>query len=441
MRKLNLTAQELKALYPPMSEAFNHTVQNTLHHLEHGKECPKVKKKMSAALVVAVLLLIVTVSAAIALTQSNLLGVMFGGNGQAPEELEEIVSKPEATVTTPDAKVTLSEYLYDGEKLHLYWTIANQTDRQIMVTMAPFRVNGKDVNTDGIPTFQSNDVHAWGKILGGEVGGAALPNSVNCFGTYINPWEQENGYHTFTKGETLEIISELYIWELLSAPDPAIPDHSQVQEGFLNVEALRGIPTDRSGLCGLGWLLLNDNSIDIYDAKANQSMYEKNNWARMIFEQPVKFSITLDTKSLKQAEPVKTVFETDDFALNINRMAYTSTGGTLVLHVTPKAQGSKTNGDALDGYDFAVLDADTKELLSDYTPYTAGGPDYTVYNIVLKPVPGVMPKDILIVPAVYNPKWDKHSENYDPNVSPNPYNDSLYKYNMENAVKVELEWQ
>ncbi len=181
MRKLNLTAQELKALYPPMSESFHHTVQNTLHHLEHGKECPKVKKKMSTALIIAVLLLIVTVTAAIALTQSNLLGVMFGGNGQVPEELEEIVSKPEATVTTPDAKVTLSEYLYDGEKLHLYWTIANQTDRQIMVTMTPFMFNGTkgsyrlmDVTAEGMPLIQTEN-HGFGQILGGEADGLPCP--------------------------------------------------------------------------------------------------------------------------------------------------------------------------------------------------------------------------------------------------------------------------
>jgi hypothetical protein len=277
------------------------------------------------------------------------------------------------------------------------------------------------------------------------VDGRALPGSVHYYGIYINPWEDPwqlmYGYHTFARGETVEITSNLYIWELLSAPDPVISDISQVHEGFLDVEALRGVPTDRGGICGLGWLLLNNNSIDIYNAKVNRSTYERNGWARMIFEQPVKFTITLDSKSLKQAEPVKTVFETDDFTLNISRIAYASTGGTLVLHVIPTAQSSKTNGDVLDGYDFAVLDADTKELLSDYTPYTAGGPGYTVYNIVLKPVPGVMPKAILIVPAVYNPKWNDHSESYDPNASPNPYNDSLYECDMENAVKVELEWQ
>lgn len=40
MKKRNLTALELKALYPPMSNAFDKTVQSTLYDLEHREGKP-----------------------------------------------------------------------------------------------------------------------------------------------------------------------------------------------------------------------------------------------------------------------------------------------------------------------------------------------------------------------------------------------------------------
>ncbi len=475
MRKLNLNPQELKALYPLMSDAFDKIVQSTLYDLEHRKERPIVKKKISAALIFAMILVLATLGVAYALTQSNLLKIMFGGNTKVPEGLEEIVSKPEATVTTPDAKVTLSEYLFDGERLHLYWTIANQTDRQIMVTMNPFMINGMkalwgrmDVNAEGFPLIQTANNHGIGQILGGEVDGFALPGSVNYYSIYDNPGEYMEEYHTFIEGETLEITSDLYIWELLSTPDPvitdeifkllttnnpSIPDNHKVHEDLFDAKALRGIPTDRSGLCGLNWLIGNDNydiininyPVDLLSPEENQSTYEKKGWARLILKQPVKFSITLDTKAIKQAKPVKTDFETNDYTLNIKQMAYMPTGGTMVLYTEPTANSPARSGVIPNGYGFAILDADTKELLG--SPRSAGagsGPDgyyYEEYTIVLSPVPGRMPQTILIVPVVSNPEWDKNDSSFDPKAALDPNNISLFKFDMENAMKVELEWQ
>jgi hypothetical protein len=474
MRKLKLDPQELKALYPPMSEAFGKMVQSTLYILENGKERPVVKKKISAALIFAVILILATLGVAYALTQSNLLKIMFGGDAQTPEGLEEIVSKPEETVTTPDVKVTLSEYLFDGERLHLFWSIANQTDRQIMVTMSPFMINGMkgdteimDVNAEGMPLIQVDNIHGFGQILSGKVNGFALPGSVNYYNRYSNPGEYMEGYHTFVWGETQEITADLYIWELLSVPDPVIPDNilkllseyspsipdkHRVRGGLFDAKALRGIPTDSSGLCGLNWLMLNDNyddlsrSVDYCSPEENQKTYESNGWARLISKQPVKFSITLDTKAIKQAKPVKTDFETNDYTLNIKRMAYMPTGGTMVLYTEPKANNPAKNGVIPDGYGFAILDADTKKLLGGPMGLVASGsgPDgynFEEYTIVLTPVPGKMPQAILIAPVVSNPNWDKNDTSFDPKAALNPDNKSICKYNMENAMKVGLEWQ
>ncbi len=473
MRELNLNPQELKALYPPMSDAFEKIVQSILFDLEHGKERPIVKKKISAALIFALILILATLGVAYALTQSNLLKIMFGGNAKVPEGLEEIVSKPEATVTTPDAKVTLSEYLFDGERLHLYWTIANQTDRQIMVTMTPFMFNGMkvyqeimDVAAEGMPLIQTDNNHGFGQILGGEVDGSSLPGSVNYYSLYNNPEEYE-GYHTFVRGETLEITGDLYIWELLSAPDPVIPDNIlkmvytpdpatldnlKAQGGLFDAKALRGTPTDRSGVCGINWLILNDiyddlsQPVDYLSPEDNQNTYEKNGWARLISKQPVKFSITLDTKAIKQAKPVKTDFEMNDYTLNIKRMAYMPTGGTMVLYTEPTANNQAQNGVIPGGYGFAILDADTKELLGGPMGIVASGsgPDgynFEEYTIVLTPGPGKMPKALLIVPVLSNPKWDKSSKIFDPKAALDSDNKSFCKFDMENAMKVRLEWQ
>jgi hypothetical protein len=75
---------------------------------------------------------------------------------------------------------------------------------------------------------------------------------------------------------------------------------------------------------------------------------------------------------------------------------------------------------------------------------SAIGPDGYIseeYTIVLPPVPGKMPKALLIVPIVANPKWDKNDTSFDPKVALDPNNKSFCKFDMENAMKSELEWQ
>ena len=438
MRKLNVSSQALKALYPPMSEAFHYTVANTLHRLAQGKEQPVMKKKISAALIVAMILILLTISAAVALTQKDLLTFMFGQE-QPPKEVEELVNKPEATTLTPDIKVTLSEYLYDGEKLYLHWTLTNQAGRQLMVTMDTIRINRQKVNIEQNTPFPT-EFDEFGKILGGEVEGVTMPQSVHFYDTYINPDWGMRGYYTFRSGAKMEITCNLSVWELLNPPELIYDDEQPMEKEYLEAPRSKGMPTFQNGTCGLGWVEDLDRNLDIYNKEKNRRTYEANNWAKLLYEQPIQVSVTLDDSPLKKTKPQKFSFSTNDFSLQIERMDYMSTGGTLVLRVVPKVQGVTEKEFVMSGNDFAVLDADSKEVVSKNTVFTqvSGREPGIQYTIALKSVSGSMPKAILIVPAAYNPAWNKDAANIYPPASSLDSKDSYYIFQMENAVRVEL---
>lgn len=427
MNKPGLTNQELKALYPPMSEAFDKKVQNTLSQLEHEKEQPKVKKKMPAALVLAAVLILVTLSAAIALTQSDLLKSMFGGGTQVPEGLEGIVSKPEATVSTADVAVTLNEYLYDGERLHLNWTVSDTSGRQVMVTMSRFEIGGQYVSVDAGTSFQSDD-QTLGNVLGGEVDGLAMPVSISNFGTYAN---LQYGEYPLKSGETVDVTCELYVWELLNPP--VLFDYGSMKShvDYTKLESPKGLPIERDGTFHPAWLVASEQTIQTYTADDYRREYEDHGWAKLATVQPVKFTITLQPKSVKQVQPTQTTFVMDDFTLEITRMVYMQTGGEMDLKVYPKDNSVWFEDNPL-YRGLVVLNADTMEFLSSGAGYSFGtGQDYIDYQITLEPVSGKMPGAIWIAPSVMKDKWDWEAEH-------DLKKDRWYTYTLEGAVKVDL---
>jgi hypothetical protein len=180
--------------------------------------------------------------------------------------------------------------------------------------------------------------------------------------------------------------------------------------------------------------------MDVYNKEKNQRTYEENNWAKLLYEQPVQVTITLDGSPLKKTKPKEYSFTTNDFSLQIVRMAYMSTGGTLELHADPLSKMAKTFLEP-GRNEFMVLDADSKEVVSKNTVLTEMSEmeSGVKYTIALKPVSGSMPKAILIVPAEINPAWNKDTANIYPAASSLDSKDSYYTYLMEDAVRVELE--
>jgi hypothetical protein len=428
VRKLNLTAQELKALYPPVSDAFDKTVQSTLYKLKNEREQPKVKKKMSAALIFAVILILVTLSAAIALTQSDLLKSMFGSDAQVPEDLQEIVSKPEKTVATADVAVTLDEYLYDGEKLHLSWTVSDISGRRVMVTMSRFDIDGQYVNEDAGTSFQSDD-QTQGYVLGGEVDGVAMPVSINNFSTYAN---LQYGEYPLKSGETVDISCNLYVWDLLNPPVLFSYGSMKSHVDYTKLESPKGLPIERDGTFHPAWLVANEETIQTYTADDYRREYEDHGWAKLVTVQPVKFTIALEPKSVKQMQPTQTTFEMDDFTLVITRMVYMQTGGTLELKVYPKTNKAMNESNPLNR-DLVVLNADTMEFLNGGRGLSfSSDQDYLDYQITLEPVSGEMPSSILITPAIMKEKWDWEAEH-------DLKKDRWYTYILEDTVKVDLQ--
>ena len=442
MRKLNVSSQELQALYPPVSQAFQHTVANTLHGLAQRKEQPAMKKKISAALVAAILLILLTISAAIALTQSNLLGFLFGKDNPPPASLENIVSRPEATVANQDVKVTWNEYLYDGEKLLVHWSVDNLTGRQIMITMTPFKVKDKQLMAES-HTFIQVFRYELGYILGGKVGKADMPDQKDNYAIYANPQQDDKlMYHTFTKGETLEITSSITAWEVLNQPvlmDPA--DYDYFSDPSVKLD-FNGLPSDKFGRVRLDFITIpGRNPNDVYVAEERAKLYEKNGWAKRLSTQPVTFTIELNTPAIGQVKPKQTSLKTEDYTLAITHMTYKQTGGTLALHFTPNHPNADLYTRGIPAYDFTIVYDDNGKSFHNGGGFTSINEDNgsVDYYIPLRPVSGEFPKTIRIVPGIYNPKRDPLSASYDPGMPKDPHFTDCYDSQLNAAWQVELE--
>ncbi len=436
MKKLKMDAHQLRALYPPMPGAVDESLKQTLSSLVNGREKPVMKRKVSLGLVLALVLLLITISAAIALTQSDLLGHLFGGGERVPGGMEGTLRQLEETVKAEDVSVTLNEYLFDGEKLHLRWTVEGTSGRQIMVTMSPFQIDKEGATVEDETSFQTDD-HAWAYVLNGEADGTAMPGSVSNYITFANT-QDGDGNRPFVSGETVTVTGNLYLWEILNPPvlvDTSAMSGYGGRAGTVgpeemereDVARLRRLPVGRNGFCDLEYFAVTGREdIGVFNAKESEKTYEYLGWAKPQSVLPVQFSILLNTQSIKQAEPVQTTFEMDNFTLEITRLAYRQTGGTLELKVYPKPRGAWISEESPLVRDLVVLDAGSLVFLNGSRSYGNNSElidnteySYVFYEISLLPVSGEMPAAILIAPG---------ERKYD----------GSYVYNLEEAVRVDL---
>ncbi len=444
MKRLNLSREKLRLLYPPVSPAFEKTVRQTLQNFQNEKEQPVMKKKISLGLAVALVLILLTISAAIALTQSDLLDRLFGGDQSVPEAAQEMIRQPDTSVAAQDVTVTLNEYLYDGETLHLHWTVSSNTDRQVMITMSPFFAGGRELLENG-PAVQTPQ-HDCGQLLGGEVEGIALPASASYFATCPGYLGEEEPI-PFTPGETLSLSFTVYVWEPQSTPILVDAAAMWDNEDFVKVFNQHRLPADRTGFCELAKFVMDESLMTDYSGEDYRRVYGQLGWAKVAAQRDITFQVALDGPA-GQLRPVLTVYETESFTLEIEKFAYAQTGGSIELRVYPKPLGTKLNMDPLHGATSAlcrplgVLDADSKGPLDNGHSYGLDeddrGNQYVHYQIDLAPVAGEMPSALLIVPKEYVPEWDKEADVYDPHAAQNPVNGTPYRYKMVDAVRAEL---
>ncbi len=435
MKKQALNHRDLQALYPPMPPAFEAAGKQTLSRLLSAKEKPVMRKKLPLGLVLAAVLLLALVGTAVALVRSDLLSHLFGGSQSVPQGLEGVLRQPEETVNAGDVTVTLNEYVFDGEKLHLRWSVQNGSGRQGMITMSPFLVDGRLLNAEHETPLQSDD-HTWAYVLGGEADGGKMPSSVSEYTTYQNTPDAD-GNRPFAAGKTVEITGELYLWELLSPPVLTDMAALDTYEDFAAVAALHRLPVDNTGFCDLEYFCITGREdIGAFSAEASQKAYEYLHWARLEKAVPVRFSLPLTTSAPRQVSPTQTVFEAEGFTLVISHFAYRQTGGTMELRVYPKPRRALVGQESPLYRDLIALNADTMAFASGTRSYSVssspeGGEGYVAYEISLEPVSGDMPSALLIAPSVIKTGWDWEAEH-------DTAYDRYYTYILKDAVRVEL---
>lgn len=159
----------LRAQLPPPRAAFLRQMDGILRALPNKKEEMRMKKKVTAGLVLALMLALLATGIAVA-AQWDVIAFLFGGEEKEAARLVQPVS---ATAEAGNVTLEITSALTDGEYLALDWQIENQTPEQpAFVQVEAFTGNGVALALDGADDFDAQWLPGWcndGAMRDGEL--------------------------------------------------------------------------------------------------------------------------------------------------------------------------------------------------------------------------------------------------------------------------------
>ena len=149
--------------------------------LQKAKGDPPMKKKMSAALALACALILIAASAlAVTALKPDVLHWLFPGQ-DAPEEIQQLVQQNNNIQQSENAALTLTETLFDGEKLTVSFILKNPSGKPLVYTVGNARLDDQPLLYE---TAQSPYGYQARQALGGQVNGTSLPTEKAFFVTW-----------------------------------------------------------------------------------------------------------------------------------------------------------------------------------------------------------------------------------------------------------------
>lgn len=113
--------------------------------LENALGGKKVKKKLSVGFVLAIVLLLAMMGVALATISGGVIDYLYPDRANdIDESLRSMVRSVDASGTLENITVSITEAIYDGERLALSYTVENtQPNRRVLVELDKILVNGK----------------------------------------------------------------------------------------------------------------------------------------------------------------------------------------------------------------------------------------------------------------------------------------------------------
>lgn len=318
----------LSVACPPMPEAFHQRIVDTIEELEE-KEMLK-PKKMSILLIAALIGALLLAGLAYAATRSGILGDLFGSN--APSEAAQALLQPGESVEQNGVRLTIDEYLLDGNKLHMTCTFLSNADEPLVCALEFPTVNGAGV--------------AGGSFSRGIGMDLLLDLKKEAPVTLSMSAHLGDGVHTAEPieigiiGYAMEPLVELPAWGFEIPP----------AEGFPGVYDI--------------W---SDEVIDLLDESRNVAeAYEKLGYTKTVAELPIK--IVVSPESLQAAGHTavdgQDTFDFPDYMIKIVRADFGAASTMVELHIYPKRPFGAYEEDPLINRSYTLLGPDGQDLVN-----------------------------------------------------------------------------
>lgn len=296
-----------------------------------------MKRKLSASVVLAMVLLLALGMTAVALTQSGLLAKLYGAEEDAPQEMIDQLVQPQATVAAGRGEVVLDEYLYDGAKLNLMWTLRNPTAQPLLYMVEDVCVNGVNAQYSWAHSVMDRAYSA-GWVLGGAVEGETMPQTLAFDCEIVGMWDEESGVmKALPDGNTATITMDVHVFNVIG--EPMLIDNGNLGDDAYcqSVFEQRRLPVDEGGESMMDMFVTDDALWRTpYTLEDRAALYEQLGWLTYAETIPCAFDVTLSAPEVTHLAPEKAEWENDAYRIVFEQFSYTQAGGECRLRVYPK---------------------------------------------------------------------------------------------------------
>lgn len=405
----------------------------------NGEE-PIVKKKISVSFALVLVIMLLTLSVGVAVVQSSIVRELYGSEETAPQDVVEHILMPQETAASTLGSLSVDEILYDGNALHVAFTVGNPTAETLLYTVDGIWLDGQPVDRQGRLTLEG--AGSAGMLLGGEVDGVPMPASATLYNkgnfTYL---ADENGQYAgmapLPEGKfTLKVA--VAVWRPINVPK--LVDYSQY-EGVDVTETMSSLAVDKTGMSEL-WLFRPaqynlGGSVFERPSEVYGEAYAALGWAKVVDTLEVEVEVDMNKAMIPLAETESSEYTQGGYRLVISNLTLSHAGGVLegrIFGEHDEVISLMQNG--LGFVDRAANRDLSRGLNWEMEPDEAGGYRFTMR---LGPITGELPEQIDLAPVVaLNPKWDETLPDYDPAVEKPEGVVGMYQYDFSRAFCIEL---
>lgn len=288
--------------------------------LHKAKGEPPVKKKMSAALALAFALVLIAASAlAVTALQPDVLDWLFRGE-EAPAEMQSLVQHNNDLQQTENAALTLTQTLFDGEKLTVGFRLENPTGGALIYTVGQAQLNGEPLAWE---TAQMPYGNTTGLALGGDVDGTPLAYENTFFVTF-------NGTSKASQPEGKNAAPSIHKSPLQPMEDAVLSIRVNVYQPLAAYTPV----TEMERISGKYDVVTDLLPITLDDALLNMNALPHPSRLKMVETTEFSFPIVLKETRITTVAAAPGEYKNDLYTLQLDHFSLNASGGKIECSIS-----------------------------------------------------------------------------------------------------------